>query len=201
MEAGAWQRAPVFSKSMRRQPLFMKLRNRQRETEPAFNLEFNADNYAIATPEFWDAWRADKNSVRGRTISHQYALAKYSADQLGLSGKKPTWVVFANRAAKDAFEKRSEVSDPSENTSETLKGLGWSSKTSHTGMFFDDRNPKKQGVLVAWLNYRDNTYSVNVVHSAFKLTCPIPTSITDLGAAVDWVYNNSVWKPKSERRA
>ena len=181
----------------------MKLKNQQRErgTKTPFDLEFNEDNFAIATSEFWDAWRADKNSTRNRTLSRQYAPAKYPADQLGLQGKKPVWVVFANRAAKDAFEKRSEVSDPSENTSEMLKGLGWSSKTSHTGMFFDDRNPKKQGVLVAWLNYRDNTYSVNVVHSAFKLTRPIPATITDLGAAVDWVYNNSVWKPKSERRA
>ena len=85
--------------------------------------------------------------------------------------------------------------------SETLKGLGWQANTDNTGMFFDDRVPKKQGVLVAWLNYRDTLYSVNVVHSAFKLTRPIPSTINTLGEAVEWVYNNSVWRPKPERRA
>ena len=184
---------------MSRQYLFMKLRNdRQQEVKPAFDLEFNDANYAIATPAFWRAWRGDKNTTRGKTISLQYAPAKYPADQLGLpGGNKPVWVVFANWSEKETFDAKlaSKVHHaPSEQeASPMLKGLGWSSKTAHTGMFFDDRDPKKQGILVAWLNYRNNIYSVNVVYSTFKLTRPIPNTITDLGEAVDWVYNNAIW--------
>ena len=73
--------------------------------KPAFDLEFNDDNYAIATPAFWRAWRADKSTTRGKTISLQYAPAKYPADQLGLSGgKKPVWIVFQSKYAKRLFE-------------------------------------------------------------------------------------------------
>ena len=73
--------------------------------KPAFDLEFNDDNYAIATPAFWRAWRADKNTTRGKTISLQYAPAKYPADQLGLPGcKKPVWIVFQSKYAKRLFE-------------------------------------------------------------------------------------------------
>ena len=188
---------------MSRQYLFMKLRNdRQQEVKPAFDLEFNDDNYAIATPTFWRAWRGDKNTTRGKTISLQYAPAKYPADQLGLpGGNKPVWIVFQSKDAKRLFEGNQLANEAPCPRSETLKGLGWQANTDNTGMFFDDRVPKKQGVLVAWLNYRDTLYSVNVVHSAFKLTRPIPSTINTLGEAVEWVYNNSVWRPKPERRA
>lgn len=177
---------------MRRQPLFMYYRNRQREQErdirTAFNLEFNDENYAIATPEFWDAWRADTH----RTLRRHYAPAKYPADQIGLRGKKPVWVVFVSKAAKAHFEAK-----PEQQEIPASEGLGWQARTAHTGMFFDDRD-KTQGAqrppVVAWLNYDQDRYSVNVVHSAFKLTRPIPGSITKLGEAVDWVYQHSVWR-------
>ena len=73
--------------------------------KPAFDLEFNDDNYAIATPAFWRAWRDDKSTTRGKTISLQYAPVKYPADQLGLpGGKKPVWIVFQSKYAKRLFE-------------------------------------------------------------------------------------------------
>ena len=193
---------------MRQQPLFLWYRHRQREREheirTAFNLKFNEDNYAIPTPEFWDAWRADKNS----TIRRQYAPAKYPADQLGLSGEKPVWVVFVSRSAKKAFEAKRASSESADTTGSSeashadgeIKGLGWHARTAHTGMFFDERSLQERGTLVAWLNYRDDVYSVNVVSDAFQLTHSIPPTITDLGDAVDWVYKNSVWTPKCDQQ-
>ena len=72
--------------------------------KPAFDLEFNDDNYAIATPAFWRAWRGDKNTTRGRTISLQYAPAKYPADQLGLpGGQKPVWDCLSKQVCQKAF--------------------------------------------------------------------------------------------------
>ena len=184
---------------MRYQPLFMRLRHQhlERDTQSPFNLEFNDEHFAIATPEFWNAWRADKNSTRGRTISRQYAPAKYTADQVGQSGKKPVWVVFKSRSAKERFDEKlanANTLPAPENTDGKILGLGWSSKNDTTGMFFDDRDPTKKGVLIAWLNRRGNTYSVNVVSNTFKLNRPIPRSITDLGEAVDWVYQYSKWR-------
>ena len=181
---------------MRRQPSFMYYRHRQREREhdirTAFNLEFNEENYAIATPEFWDAWRADTN----RTLRRHYAPAKYPADQIGLRGKKPVWVVFVSRAAKEHFEAK-HISAPEQQEIPASEGLGWHARTAHTGMFLDDRNTTRRSQrapVVAWLNYDRNRYSVNVVHSTFKLTRPIPVSITKLGEAVEWVYQHSVWR-------
>jgi len=183
---------------MRRQPMFMWYRHRQREQEheirTAFNLKFNDQHYAIATPEFWDAWRADTH----RTLRQQYAPAKYLADQLGLPGKKPVWVVFVSRAAKQVFEANHTALEAreAENTDGKIQGLGWQSTRVNTGMFLDDRHKtyrSQRAPVVAWLNYNHGRYSVNVVHSAFKLTRPIPATITDLGDAVAWVYQNSVW--------
>ena len=181
---------------MRRQPLFMYHRHRQRERErnirTAFNLKFNDENYAIATPAFWDAWRADTH----RTLRRHYAPAKYPADQLGLRGKKPVWVVFVSKGAKAQFEAK-HTSKPEQQEMPMSEGLGWQARTAHTGMFFDDRNRtqrSQRSPVVAWLNYDQDRYSVNVVHSAFKLTRPIPTSVTKLGEAVDWVYQYSQWR-------
>ena len=182
----------------RKPPMFMWYRHRQREREhqirTAFNLKFNDQHYAIATPEFWDAWRADTH----QTLRKQYAPAKYPADQLGLPGKKPVWVVFVSRAAKQAFEANHAAPEAreAENTDGKIQGLGWQSTRVNTGMFLDDRHRtyrSQRAPVVAWLNYNQGRYSVNVVHSAFKLTRPIPAAITDLGDAVEWVYQNSVW--------
>lgn len=183
---------------MRNQPFFMKLRHQEHERgiQTPFNLEFNDAHFAIATPEFWDAWNADKTRTRGRAISRQYAPAKYPADQVGQSGQKPVWVVFKSRSAKEAFEaKLANGSTPApENTADpTIKGLGWSARTANTGMFFDDRNPENRGVLVAWLNYDRGVYSVNIVSNTFQLTRPIPRSISELSKAVEWVYQNAAW--------
>ena len=180
---------------MRRQPLFMYYRAReqeqQHETRIAFNLEFNDEQFAIATPEFWAAWRTDKNSMR-----RQYVPAKYPADQLGLQGKKPIWVVFISRAAKEAFEAKHTPVEAS-NVDGEIKGLGWQSIRDNAGMFLDDRNKtwrSQRPPVVAWLNHNRGCYSVNVVDSAFKLTRPIPRTIADLGKAVDWVYQYSKWR-------
>ena len=197
---------------MSRQPLFMYYRHRQREQEhrirTAFNLEFNDENYAIATPEFWDAWREEPKRAE---LRRQYALAKYPADQLGLQGKKPVWVVFISKAAKERFEAKlrrvdPEVSDTSRSTLAAspevsnadgeIHGLGWQSLRTNTGMFLDERNKtyrSQRSPVVAWLNYNRDVYSVNVVSDTFQLTRPIPRSVTDFGEAVDWVYNHSVW--------
>lgn len=182
---------------MRRQPMFMRYRHRQREREhkirTAFNLKFNDEHYAIATPEFWDAWRADTH----RTLRPQYTPAKYPADQLGLPGKKPVWVVFVSRAAKQAFEANHAAPEVSpENIEGKIQGLGWQSIRVNTGMFLDDRHStyrSQRSPVVAWLNYNQGRYSVNVVHDAFKLTRPIPAAILDVGEAVEWVYQNAIW--------
>ena len=184
---------------MSRQPLFMYYRHRQRERaheiRTAFNLDFNAEHYAIATPEFWEAWRgSDKNS----TIRRQYAPAKYPADQLGLQGKKEVWVVFISRAAKEKFEAKraSHVRHAASNADGEIHGLGWQSLRTNSGMFFDERNKtwrSQRSPVVAWLNYNHGRYSVNVVDSTFKLIRPIPISIADLGEAVEWVYQNAAW--------
>lgn len=195
---------------MRRQPAFMRYRHKQRQREQAvktaFNLQFTADNYAIATPEFWNAWRG---SDKDGTIRRQYSPAKYPADQLGLPGKKPVWVVFVSRAARAAFEAThaSETDLPdAKGTSETpsanaeIQGLGWQSLRENSGMFLDDRNQtvgsQRRSPVVAWLNWTRGHYSVNVVSKAFQLPHPIPASITKLGDAVDWVYTHAVWTPK-----
>ncbi len=180
---------------MSRQPFFMYYRHRQHEQaheiRTAFNLEFNDEQFAIATPQFWAAWRTDKSSIR-----HQYAPAKYPADQLGLLGKKPVWVVFISRAAKEAFEaKRAPTEAPT--TDGEIQGLGWHATRDNAGMFLDDRNKtwrSQRSPIVAWLNCNQDRYSVNVVSEIFELTRPIPTSITALGDAVDWVYKNSHWR-------
>lgn len=184
---------------MSRQPLFMYYRHRQREREheirTAYNLKFNDEHYAIATPEFWEAWRgSDKNS----TIHRQYAPGKYPADQLGLQGKKEVWVVFISRAAKEKFEAKraSHVRHAASNADGEIHGLGWQSLRTNSGMFFDERNKtwrSQRSPVVAWLNYNRGHYSVNVVDSTFKLTRPIPSTITDLGEAVEWVYQNAAW--------
>ena len=182
---------------MRRQPLFMYYRAREQEREhrirTAFNLKFNDEHYAIATPEFWDAWRDEGKRAE---LRRQYAPAKYPADQLGLRGRKPVWVVFVSKAAKEKFERKL-ASVEILNADGELKGLDWHRTTAHGGMFLDERNKtyrSQRSPVVAWLNYNQGRYSVNVVSNAFQLTRPIPTSITGLGAAVDWVYKNSVWR-------
>ncbi|MCE2416734.1 hypothetical protein J4G07_22395 [Candidatus Poribacteria bacterium] len=182
---------------MSRQSLFMYYRARekeqQHETRTAFNLEFNDEHFAIATPQFWEAWRDEGKRVE---LRRQYAPGKYPADQLGLQGQKPVWVVFISRAAKEKFEHKHATPETS-NANGELKGLGWHATRDNTGMFLDERNKtwrSKRSPVVAWLNYNSDRYSVNVVDSAFKLTRPIPTSITKLGEAVDWVYQYSKWR-------
>ncbi|MDE0401492.1 MAG: hypothetical protein OXL96_27155 [Candidatus Poribacteria bacterium] len=181
---------------MSRQPLFMYYRAReqarQHKIRTAFNLEFNDENYAIATPAFWDAWREEGKRAE---LRRQYALAKYPADQIGLQGRKPVWVVFVSQATKEAFEAK-HASPEAPNADGEIQGLGWQSTRANTGMFLDDRNKtyrSQRSPVVAWLNHNQGRYSVNIVDSAFKLTHPIPRSITELGDAVDWVYNHSVW--------
>ena len=181
---------------MSRQPLFMYYRAREQERQhrirTAFNLEFNDENYAIATPEFWDAWREERKRAE---LRRQYALAKYPADQLGRQGRKPFWVVFVSQAAKEVFEAKHPSPEVS-NADGEIKGLGWQSLRTNTGMFLDERNKtyrSQRSPVVAWLNYNLGRYSVNVVSDTFQLTRPIPRSVTDFGEAVDWVYNHSVW--------
>ena len=184
---------------MSRQPLFMYYRareqERQHETRTAFNLKFNDEHYAIATPEFWSAWRAKKKVAGNQTIHRQYAPGKYPAVQLGLRGQEPIWVVFISRAAKQAFEAKRAPAEAS-NADGPIKGLGWQCIRDNTGMFLDERNKtwrSQRSPVVAWLNYNHGRYSVNVVESTFKLTRPIPISIADLGEAVEWVYQNAAW--------
>ena len=183
---------------MSRQPFFMYYRHRQREQEhrirTAYNLKFNDENYAIATPEFWDAWREEGKQAE---LRHQYALAKYPADRVGLQGKKPVWVVFISQAAKEAFEaKHAPPEAPNADANGELKGLGWQSTRANTGMFLDDRNKtyrSQRSPVVAWLNFNQGRYSVNVVSDTFQLTRPIPRSVTDFGEVVEWVYEHSDW--------
>ena len=186
---------------MSRQPFFMYYRHRQREQEhrirTAYNLEFNDEHYAIATPEFWEAWREEGKRAE---LRRQYALAKYPADQLGLQGKKPVWVVFISKEAKERFEAK-HTSPEVSNADGEIHGLGWQSLRTNTGMFLDERNKtyrSQRSPVVAWLNYNLGRYSVNVVDSAFKLARPIPISISNIGEAVQWIYKNSIWvQPKS----
>ena len=182
---------------MSRQSLFMYYRAREKEQQHkirvAFNLEFNDEHYAIATPQFWAAWREEGKRAE---LRRQYAPGKYPADQLGLQGQKPVWVVFISRAAKEAFEAKHTPVEAS-NADGELKGLGWHATRDNAGMFLDERNKtwrSKRSPIVAWLNYNQDRYSVNVVSEIFKLTRPIPASITALGDAVDWVYKNSHWR-------
>lgn len=181
---------------MSSQPLFMYYRAREQERQhkirTAYNLEFNDEHYAIATPEFWEAWREEGKRAE---LRRQYALAKYPADQLGLQGKKPVWVVFTDKAAKERFEVK-HASPEVSNADDEIKGLGWQSLRANTGMFLDDRNKtyrSQRSLVVAWLNYNHGRYSVNVVSDTFNLTRPIPNSMTDLGDAVNWVYQHSDW--------
>ena len=191
---------------MSRQPLFMYYRAREQERQhrirTAYNLKFNDEHYAIATPEFWDAWRDEGKRAE---LRRQYAPAKYPADQLGLQGQKPVWVVFVGKAAKGRFEAKLASAESHDTTSSLeasnadgeINDLGWQSIRDNAGMFLDERNKtyrSQRSPVVAWLNHNRGRYSVNVVDSAFKLTHPIPTSITDLGDAVQWVYKNSVWR-------
>ena len=186
---------------MSSQPLFMYYRareqDRQHRIRTAFNLKFNDENYTIATPEFWDAWREEGKRAE---LRRQYTPAKYPADQLGLQGKKPVWVVFISKAAKERFEAK-HASPEVSNADGEIQGLGWQSTRANTGMFLDDRNKtyrSQRSSIVAWLNFNRGRYSVNIVDSTFKLTRSIPNSITNLGDAVDWVYKNSIWvQPKS----
>ena len=190
---------------MSRQPLFMYYRAREEERQhrirTAYNLKFNDEHFSLATPEFWAAWRAgDKDATPvdregNPPIRRQYAPGKYPADQIGLQGQKPVWVVFVDKAAKERFDWR--LAAQARAAAEGgIWRLGWHPNTNQTGMFLDERNKthrSKRSPVVAWLNYNSGRYSVNVVDSAFKLTRPIPTSITGLGGAVEWVYKNSVW--------
>lgn len=186
---------------MSSQPFFMYYRAREQERQhrirTAFNLEFNDENYAIATPEFWDAWREEGKRAE---LRRQYALAKYPADQLGLQGKKPVWVVFISKAAKERFNARL-TSQARAAEIGTIWWLGWYARTDHTGMFLDERDKTdftRRSPVVAWLNFNQGRYSVNVVSDTFKLNRPIPRSITKLTKAVEWVYKHSIWvQPKS----
>ena len=182
---------------MSRQPLFMYYRAReeeqQHEISTAYNLEFNDEHFAIATPQFWAAWREEGKRAE---LRRQYAPGKYPADQLGLQGQKPVWVVFISRAAKEKFEHKHATPEAS-NAAGELKGLGWHATRDNAGMFLDERNKtwrSKRSPVVAWLNYNRGRYSVNVVSEIFELTRPIPASITALGDAVDWVYQYSKWR-------
>lgn len=191
----------VFKKFRNRREHQERLRKRDRELLiETLKLSFNDDYYAPATPEFWTAWRG----VSKTAVIREFAPAKYPADQLGLSGKKPVWVVFVNKTAKAFFEEKLErevsPTPPSAEVSNAdgkTQGLGWQALRKNGGMFLDDRHKtyrSQRSPVVAWLNYNHGHYAVNVVHSAFKLTRPIPAAITDLGKAVDWVYQNSVWR-------
>ena len=189
---------------MSRQPLFMYYRareqDRQHRTRTAFNLKFNDENYAIATPEFWTAWREEGKRAE---LRRQYTPAKYPADQLGLQGKKPVWVVFISKAAKERFEAK-HASPEVSNADGEIHGLGWQSLRVNSGMFLDERNKtyrSQRSPVVAWLNFNQGRYSVNIVDSAFTLTRPIPNAITNLGDAVEWIYQNSAWKLKHTARA
>lgn len=183
---------------MRNQPFFMKLKHQANEqsNQNPFNLEFNDEHFAIATPEFWDAWNADKNRTRGRAISRQFTPAKYRADQVGQKGQKPVWVVFKNLSAKEALDEKLATPSTPLAAEQTIKGLAWQSTKANGGMFLDDRNEtvNSRSPVVAWLNYNRGIYSVNVVSDTFQLNRPIPRSITELGKAVEWVYKNSVWR-------
>ena len=103
---------------MSRQPLFMYYRAREQERQhkirTAFNLEFNDENYAIATRQnSGTAWREEGKRAE---LRRQYTPAKYPADQLGLQGKKPVWVVFISKAAKERFERETHASPRSART-------------------------------------------------------------------------------------
>ena len=182
----------LFKKMRNRQEHQERLRKRDREllTEE-LKLSFNDDYYALATPEFWEAWRGSSKTA----VIREFAPAKYPASQLGLPGEKPVWVVFVNKTAKAFFEEKVQtITTPSGD--EEIKGLGWQSLRANEGMFLDDRQKtgrSQRPLVVAWLNHNREGYSVNVVHTAFKLTHPIPTAIADLGDAVDWVYKHSAW--------
>lgn len=189
----------VFKKYMNRREHQKRLRERDREQlKIDLNLEFNDDHYAPATPEFWTAWRgAPKHAV-----VREFAPAQYLPAQLGMPGNKPVWVVFVNRTAKAIFderlqaEKSADVRERLKNTDGKTQGLGWQALRTNGGMFLDDRHKtyrSQRAPVVAWLNYNHGRYAVNVVHNAFKLTRPIPAAITDLGDAVEWVYQNSAW--------
>lgn len=88
--------------------------------------------------------------------------------------------------------------NPTANPTPKLQGLGWMATRVDSGMFKDDRKRGHRtyyrGPIVAWLNCRDGQFSVNIVSKAFDLPRPIPTHITDLGEAVQWVYNNAIWR-------
>ena len=190
----------VFKKYMNRREHQKRLRERDREQlKIDLKLSFNDDYYAPATPEFWTAWRSAPKTA----VIREFAPAKYPAAQLGLPGNKPVWVVFVNRTAKSIFDENvGGVRNPDSpvggvSNPDRMQGLGWQALRTNGGMFLDDRHKtyrSQRAPVVAWLNYNHGRYAVNVVHSAFKLTRPIPAAITDLGDAVEWVYQNSAWR-------
>ena len=62
-----------------------------------YNLEFNADRYAIATPTFWEAWHANGKKVG------MYAPARVPASVIGLPGNRLVWIVFVNGDVRQGF--------------------------------------------------------------------------------------------------
>ena len=62
-----------------------------------YGLKFNDDRYAIATPEFWEAWHAN-----GKKIG-SYTPAKVPASAIGLPGNRMVWIVFVNGDLRRGF--------------------------------------------------------------------------------------------------
>ena len=55
-----------------------------------YGLKFNDERYAIATPAFWEAWRAN-----GKKVGN-YVPARVPASAIGLPGNRWVWIVFVN---------------------------------------------------------------------------------------------------------
>ena len=84
-------------------------------------------------------------------------------------------------------------------TLEPIKGLGWHATTPVGGMFLDHRKGTRgRRPLVAWLNHHSSRgYFLRPMTHDLHLVHPIPSEeVRNLGDAVEWVYNNSVWREK-----
>ena len=76
-----------------------------------------------------------------------------------------------------------------------LKGLGHHCHRMDGAFFIDDRiqGLGRKAPIVAWLNCNRGRFSLNIVRHEFKSTAQIPRQITNLGDAIEFVYQNSKW--------
>ena len=77
-----------------------------------------------------------------------------------------------------------------------IEGLGWRATRPDSGMFLDHREGAsgRKSRIIAWLNSSSRGYYLRPTTRDLHLVHPIPNQLSVLDEAVEWVYNNSVWR-------